>query len=86
MFPRPLTPAQSADVVEGWPGRPASLVLQPGDRHLSLLRGLLAGSGTAANRVDDAHLAALALEHGAEIVSFDRDFERVAGVAAAAAV
>ncbi|HZQ63936.1 MAG TPA: type II toxin-antitoxin system VapC family toxin [Gaiellaceae bacterium] len=80
LFPHPLTPAQSTDVVEGWLGRPASLVLQPGERHLSLLRGLLAESGTAANLVNDAHLAALALEHGAEIVSFDRDFERFAGV------
>jgi len=41
---------------------------------------LLAVPGNAANRVNDAHIAALAVEHGAEIVSFDRDFGRFPGV------
>jgi toxin-antitoxin system PIN domain toxin len=80
LFPRPLTAEEAAEVVELWLRRPAALVLHPGERHLSLLRGLLAHSGSAANLVNDAHLAALALEHGAEIVSFDRDFGRFAGL------
>ena len=37
-------------------------------------------AGTAGSLVGDAHLAALALEHGATIVSFDRDFARFEGV------
>lgn len=40
------------------------------------MRGLLDQAGTAGNLVADAHLAALALEHGATVVSFDRDFQR----------
>jgi toxin-antitoxin system PIN domain toxin len=80
VFPRPLTPEQAMGVVELWLGQPTAVLVEPGHRHLPLLRGLLLESGTAANLVNDAHLAALALEHGATIVSFDRDFGRFAGV------
>jgi len=45
-----------------------------------MLTSLLAASGVGGNLVGDAHLAALALEHGAELVSFDRDFARFAGL------
>jgi toxin-antitoxin system PIN domain toxin len=76
----PLTPEEASNVVELWLDQPASVVVHPSERHLSLLRGLLAAAGTASNLVNDAHLAALALEHGAEIVSFDRDFQRFDGV------
>ncbi len=41
-----------------------------------VLRGLLEQAGSAGNLTTDAHLATLAIEHGAEIVSFDRDFAR----------
>jgi toxin-antitoxin system PIN domain toxin len=79
-FARPLTFEDAAGVVELWLAQPPAIVIEPTGRHLGLLRGLLAESGTAANLVNDAHLAALALEHGAEIVSFDHDFRRFAGV------
>ena len=45
-----------------------------------MLRGLLRPTGTAGNLTTDAHLAALAIEHGADIVSYDRDFARFPGV------
>jgi toxin-antitoxin system PIN domain toxin len=80
LFPRPLTLGESAALVELWLVQPAAVVVHPSQRHLSLLRGLLVSVGTAGNLVNDAHLAALALEHGAEIVSFDRDFERFEGI------
>ena len=80
LFPRPLTLDEAAGAVELWLAQPAAVTLAPTDRHLQLLRGLLAGSGTAANLVNDAHLAALALEHGAALVSFDRDFARFEGL------
>jgi len=80
LFPSPLTPEQAFDVVESWLARPASVVVDPTARHLGVLRGLLTQLGTAANLVSDAHLAALAVDHGAEIVSFDADFDRFQGV------
>lgn len=80
LFPRPLTPQQAFDVVEAWLGAPAAVVVHPTVRHLAVLRGLVAPLGTAANLVSDAHLAALAVEHDAMLVSFDRDFGRFPGL------
>jgi toxin-antitoxin system PIN domain toxin len=80
VFPRPLSPATATGVLERWLAQPGSAILAPSERHMTLLNGLLAQAGTAGNLVNDAHLAALALEHGAEVVSFDRDFARFEGV------
>lgn len=41
---------------------------------------LLHAVNTGGPLVSDAHLAALALEHRASLLSFDRDFERFAGL------
>lgn len=80
VFPHPLTTGQSAAVVERWLQAPTALTVEPTRRHLPLLRGLLERAGTGGNLVGDAHLAALALEHGATVISFDRDFARFDGV------
>ena len=45
-----------------------------------MLRNLLLSGGTAGNLIVDAHLAALAIEHGYEIASADNDFRRFTGV------
>lgn len=80
VFARPLTSEQAAAIVERWLGTPAAMTLDPSPRHLALLRGLLAETGAAGNLVTDAHLATLALEHSATVVSFDRDFGRFRGL------
>jgi len=81
VFPRPLSPEDAISTVRDWLAQPAAVVIEPSPRHLALLDGLLRSSGTAANLVNDAHLAALAMEHGAGIVSFDADFGRFDGLA-----
>jgi toxin-antitoxin system PIN domain toxin len=68
--------ADACDQIEDWLSRPAAVTVEPTSRHVSVLRGLLDTSGTAGNLTTDAHLAALALEHGAHVVTFDRDFAR----------
>jgi Predicted nucleic acid-binding protein, contains PIN domain len=80
VFPRPLATEESIVVVEDWLAQPGAIVVEPTDGHVAVLGRLLSGAGTAGNLVNDAHLAALALEHSAEIVSFDADFSRFAGV------
>jgi toxin-antitoxin system PIN domain toxin len=79
-FPEPLAPQAAAGVVRGWLGQPPATVVEPTARHLDVVTDLLVGAGAAGNLTNDAHLAALAVEHGAGIVSFDRDFARFAGV------
>ncbi len=80
LFPRPLTTEQALDRVEGWLRTPAAVVLEPTPDHGRILRRLLLEVGAAANLVNDAHLAALAIEHRCGIVSFDADFKRFRGV------
>lgn len=75
----PLTTTDAMDIVDGWLDARSARVLHPGARHAPLLRSLL-DSSPAGNLTNDAHLAALALEHRATMVSYDRDFERFAGL------
>jgi len=76
VFTRPLLVSDAMGIVEIWLGRPVTLEPTPTKRHTGILRGLLKGAGSAGNLTTDAHLAALAIEHGATVVSFDRDFQR----------
>jgi len=76
IFTSPLSAADALSVVESWLAQPAAVPVEPTTRHTSVLRGLLEQAGTAGNLTTDAHIAALAIEHGATVVTFDRDFER----------
>jgi uncharacterized protein len=76
----PLTPSDAFDQVEEWLAQRPATVLDPGRRHLGTCRELLEASGTAGNLTTDAHLAALAIEHGATLASFDGDFHRFTGL------
>lgn len=80
IFPRPLSADDALQVVERWLGHPQGQVVHPGERHGQILGCLLRSAGTAGNLTTDAHLAALAIEYGATIVTFDRDFARFEGV------
>lgn len=80
VFERPLSAEQALDVINGWLDRPCAVILEPGARHPALLRQLLRSLGTAGNIVSDAHLAAVAIEHGAELNSCDADFSRFPGL------
>lgn len=80
IFPRPLKPAAALDLVEDWLTRPQSTVLHPSGRHPSILRELIEKAGTAGDLTSDAHLAAIAIEHGARLATFDTDFYRFKGL------
>ena len=80
VFPAPLSAGEATRMVEEWLSQPSAVVLTPTGRHLGILSGLLAQAGSGGNLVSDAHLATLALEHGAGIASFDRDFLRFPGI------
>jgi toxin-antitoxin system PIN domain toxin len=76
VFQKPLSVAAALDVVGSWLESEAVTVVHPGPRHYQVLRELLLDRGTGGNLTPDAHLAALAIEHGAELCSLDGDFSR----------
>lgn len=76
LFRNPLSPDTAFDLVQSWLGQPFVTVIHPGPHHLTLLRELLQPSGTGGNLTSDAHLAALAIEHEAELCTSDTDFSR----------
>ncbi len=67
-------------VIDGWLAQPIATVVQPTKRHAAVLRDLLVPLGAGGNLTSDAHLAALAIEHGAQLCSHDNDFSRFAGL------
>ena len=80
LFPRPLTVDEALARVRAWIDEPPSVIVEPTPRHFDVLGGLLRYVGTGANLVNDAHLAALAVEHNARVISYDSDFGRFSGV------
>ena len=77
---RPWDAEQALGVVDGWLTQPPATVVSPTGRHMAVLRDLLLPLGVAGNLTSDAHLAALAIEHGATLCSCDNDFSRFAGL------
>lgn len=80
VFARPLDARRAVELARAWLDQGPAVLIEPTPRHLDVLAGLLGESGTAGNLVSDAHLAALALEHGATVISYDNDFGRFEGV------
>lgn len=76
----PLSGQAALDLVRSWRNHPTVTVVEPTDRHLDVLGHLLAATGVGGNLVSDAHLAALAVEHGATLCSADGDFARFPGL------
>lgn len=60
--------------------QPGHVAIRPGARHLEILERLCVEGDATGDLVPDAQLAALAVEHGCEVVSFDRDFARFPGL------
>jgi hypothetical protein len=76
LFPRALTVDEARATLDSWLVQAPVVAIHPGDEHWRLLKDLLADAGTAGNLTTDAHLAALAIENGAQLVSTDADFAR----------
>ena len=76
----PLSPANALELMDAWLSHPRARILQPTERHGDILARLLLVAGTAGNLTNDAHLAALAIEHGATVGSFDQDFKKFPGI------
>jgi len=77
---RPLTMAAAWNQVSQWLSCDPVWIPTPSERHVEVLGKLLAEPGVHGNLVTDAHLAALAIEHGLTLCSTDGDFARFSGL------
>ena len=80
VFDTPLPPDAAIRYVDEWLRQPPVKPVSPGTSHWSILADLLTRSGMAGNLTTDAHIAALAMEHGYTVYSADNDFKRFTGV------
>lgn len=80
VYELPLSVSEAWDQVEEWLDAPASWIPEPTDAHRLVLGGLLGEHRVTGNLVSDAHLAALAIEHGVELCYADSDFARFDGL------
>jgi toxin-antitoxin system PIN domain toxin len=77
---RPMFPRDAIERVRSWLEVPNVEIISPGEDHGDILFRLIEEVGTAGDLTTDAHLAALAIEHSAELVSTDTDFARFRGL------
>ena len=76
----PLSIAEAISAISEWLAYTTVSIVHPTDRHWSILSRLMTDSQVRGRLVTDAHLAALAIEHGATLCTTDRDFKRFEGL------
>jgi hypothetical protein len=79
-FERPLGADEAWAQIEEWLDRPAAYIPAPGDRHRQILSTITRENRPTGNLVPDAHLAALAIEHGLTLATTDAGFARFSGL------
>ena len=80
VFAGPLSVGAAWKQVESWIAVPVVWIPGATERHKEILGPLLAGAAFRPNLVPDAHLSALAIEHGLTLCSADGDFARFPGL------
>lgn len=80
IFARPSRLAHALDFCDQLMQQPNATIVEPGPRHWSIFRALCIGAKASGNLVQDAWLAALAMEYGCDWVTTDRDFARFPGL------
>ena len=73
---RPRSPGEAWGFVEAWLASEVAWVPTPTDNHGRVLEGLIKTHHITGKLVNDADLAALAIEHGLTVISADTDFAR----------
>ena len=76
ILPRPMDAERAWRLVRDWLSSPVAWIPQPTERHAEIMDALVGRYRITANLVPDAHLAAIAIQHGLEICSADTDFAR----------
>jgi toxin-antitoxin system PIN domain toxin len=81
VFTEPTHVADAFGFLRALRGQPHHLALGPGEGHVDLFEQLCVDADATGDLTADAYLAAIAIEHGATLVSLDRDFARFRGLA-----
>jgi hypothetical protein len=76
LFERPLTIDEAWELVDGWREHPNVRVVQETEEHARLWSELLRGTGAGGDLTTDAWIAAIAIAHGASVLTLDSDFGR----------
>ena len=80
IWARPMPTTDAIAIVRSWLARPQVRPLQPTETYWETLQAVAPDSRAVGSVVMDAHLAALARERGATVVTTDRDVRRFTGV------
>jgi toxin-antitoxin system PIN domain toxin len=80
VFARPFAVGEAIGIVEEWLALPTVVLVEPTRRHWAMLSEIAVAGQARGPLVMDAHLAALAMEHGAVLCTTDRDFARFDGL------
>jgi len=80
VFPRPTPLKETFEFVESVCDQEYYVTLGPGPQHLALLQEVCIEGDATGDLAPDAVVAAIALEHGCTVASFDRDFARFSSI------
>jgi toxin-antitoxin system PIN domain toxin len=80
IFAQPASVAEAWSRVARWLDCEPAWIPEPTPRHAEVLGTLMTSAGMTSALVSDAHLAALAIEHGLILCSADGDFARFPGL------
>ncbi len=77
-FPQPFNLQEAIEIADEWLEHPSIIILTPTENHWTVFQNLIVEGQTKAALMMDAHLAALAIEHGATLATTDSDFQKFA--------
>jgi len=80
LFERPLPIDEAWALVNDWLAHPGVRAVQETEEHPRLWSGLLSGAGMGGDLTTDAWIAAIALAHGASVLTLDADFAHFPGL------
>jgi toxin-antitoxin system PIN domain toxin len=80
VYEHPLSLAEAVAHVTAWLAQPSAGIVDPGERHWTILQEMTHAGQTPGPLLMDAALAAIAIEHGATLCTTDRDFARFPGL------
>lgn len=80
IFPNPYSAGEALQIVSDMIENPNTIILRPDTGHIQIFKRLVREAGISGARLMDAHVAALAIEHGAKVATVDRDFRLFDGL------